>query len=154
MDQKLWQDYLHMLEGLTKTIRQLAEIERSKTVAVSQGRLEDVETAMRQEQALSLSLRGFDQKRDTMLAKLGLTGVPLRDLVSHAPEDLLMETKRVSETLRGEYEQFQTASQVARNTLECNLRAIEKLRVQLGEEPPAPNPKEAPQQPSQYDLRA
>ena len=152
MDKKLWQDYLHMLEGLTKTIRQLTEVEKGKTVAVTQGRLEDVETAMRREQALSLSLRGFDQKREAMLSQLGLTGVPLSRLADHAPDELLMDTKRVSETLRGEYEQFQTASQVARNTLECNLRAIEKLRAQAGEEP-AP-PKDAPQQPSQYDLRA
>lgn len=100
---------------------------------------------------MSLSLRGHDQKRDALLARMGLTGVPLRELERHAPADLLMETKRVAETLRREYGLFQTASQVARNTLECNLRMIEKARAQLeGEAPP---PGENGDQPSQYELR-
>lgn len=152
MDPKLWQDYLHLLEQLTKTIRQLTRIEQEKTMAASQGELEKLEACMRQEQAMSLSLRGHDQKREAMLARMGLKGVPLRELEKHAPEELLMETKRVAEALRGEYGQFQTASQVARNTLECNLRAIEKLRAQAAGETPAP--RESGDQPSQYELRA
>lgn len=151
MDPKLWQDYLRLLEQLTRTIHQLTGIEQSKTKAASQGDLEALEACMRQELAMSLSLRGHDQKRDAMLAKMGLTGVPLRELEKHAPEELLMETKRVAETLRGEYGQFQTASQVARNTLECNLRAIEKARAQLEGEAPAPQG--SGDQSSQYELR-
>lgn len=151
MDPKLWQDYLRLLEQLTRTIHQLTGIEQSKIRAASQGNLEELETCMRQEQAMSLSLRGHDQKRDALLARMGLTGVPLRELERHAPVDLLMETKRVAETLRREYGLFQTASQVARNTLECNLRMIEKARAQLeGEAPP---PGENGDQPSQYELR-
>lgn len=151
MDPKLWQDYLRLLEQLTRTIHQLTGIEQNKTRAASQGNLEELESCMRQEQAMSLSLRGHDQKRDALLARMGLTGVPLRELERHAPVDLLMETKRVAETLRREYGLFQTASQVARNTLECNLRMIEKARAQLeGEAPP---PGENGDQPSQYELR-
>ena len=47
---------------------------------------------------------------------------------------------------------FQSASQVARNTLECNLRAIERIqeRQQQGGAP-TPPPQEGA---SQYDLRA
>jgi len=117
MDPKLWQDYLRLLEQLTRTIHQLTGIEQNKIRAASQGNLEELETCMRQEQAMSLSLRGHDQKRDALLARMGLTGVPLRELERHAPVDLLMETKRVAETLRREYGLFQTASQVARSTL-------------------------------------
>lgn len=149
MDQTSWQEYLRLLEGLTKTIGQLTEIEKSKTLAVSQGKLDEVEACMRQEQALSLSLRGFDQKREAMLARLGLTGVPLRQLEDHAPDELLMETKRVAGALRGQYEMFQTASQVARNTLECNLRVLEQLQAEAGGSPAA----EEPGEPGHYDFR-
>lgn len=149
MDQTSWQEYLRLLEGLTKTIGQLTEIEKSKTLAVSQGKLDEVEACMRQEQALSLSLRGFDQKREAMLARLGLTGVPLRRLEDHAPDELLMETKRVAEALRGQYEMFQTASQVARNTLECNLRVLEQLQAEAGGSPAAGEQGE----PGHYDFR-
>lgn len=152
MDPKLWQDYLRLLEQLTRTIHQLTEIEQSKTRAASQGDLEKLEACMRQEQAMSLSLRGHDQKRDAMLARMGLTDVPLRELERHAPEELFMETKRVAGTLRREYGQFQTASQVARNTLECNLRAIEKIRAQAEGDPSAAQ--ESGERSGQYELRA
>ena len=145
MDHALWQDYLRQLEGLTKTIGQLTEIEKKKTLAVSEGRLDEVE------QVLSLSLRGFDQKREAMLARMGLTGVPLRQLEDHAPDELLMETKRTAEKLRGQYEMFQTASQVARNTLECNLRVLEQLQAEAGQAPPAAAGEQG--EPGHYDFR-
>lgn len=128
MDAALWKKYLALLDSLGETLEKLTEIERTKTQAVSRGDLEAVEQCMKQEQVISLSLRGTDQKRDKMLAQLGLTGVHLRDLAGHAPAELAMETKTAAERLRRKYEVFQSASEVARNTLECNLRAIEKLQ--------------------------
>ena len=89
---------------------------------------------MKREQVLSLSLRGCDQKRDKLLAQLGLTGVGLRDLERHSPEEHRLETKAVAEELRQQYEIFQTASKLARHTLEANLRAIERTQaVQAGD---------------------
>lgn len=46
IDNKLWMDYLKLLEGLSKTIGQLTEVEQKKTLAVSQGRLDEVEDCM------------------------------------------------------------------------------------------------------------
>ena len=40
------------------------------------------------------------------------------------------EVKAAAERLRQQYSVFQAASEVARNTLECNLRAIEQLQAQ------------------------
>lgn len=152
MDHGLWREYLKLLEGLGRTMDQLAEIERKKTEAVSSSNLNAVEDCMTREQALSLSLRGCDQKRETMLARMGLKNIPLRQLEQHAPEGLEMETKRVANELRGKYSVFQSASQVARNTLECNLRAIERIRERQQQGgAPTPPPQEGA---SQYDLRA
>ena len=84
---------------------------------------------MKREQVLSLSLRGYDQKRDAMLAALGLKGVTLRELANHSPEELRLEVKGVAEELSRQYEIFQSASKAARNTLELNLRAIERVQA-------------------------
>lgn len=84
---------------------------------------------MKREQVISLSLRGYDQKRDAMLAQLGLRGVTLSQLEDHSPPELQLETKRTVEQLRRQYTLFQSASQVARDTLEINLRAIERLQA-------------------------
>lgn len=128
MDRGAWQEYLKLLGNVGRTMEQLTEIERKKTDAVGRSDLNAVEECMKQEQVLSLSLRGYDQKRDAMLAKLGIPGTSLTQLERHSPEGLEMETKRAAEALRGQYERFQAASKVARSALECNLRVIERLR--------------------------
>ena len=106
---------------------------------------------MKREQVLSLTLRGYDQKRDAMLAALGLKGVTARTMEDYSPEELRLETKKVSENLRRQYELFQTASKAARNTLEVNLRAIEKAQtVQAGDQAEA----EEQRRSHQTDFRA
>ena len=140
MDAGSWQKYLALMEKLGATLEQLSELEKAKTRAVSKGDLPGVEECMKKEQVISLSLRGMDQKRDKMLAEMGLAGVHLRDLAAHAPKELYQETKAAAEKLRQQYEMYQASSKVAMDTLECNLRAIEQIQkaqsVLPGEERP------------------
>ena len=129
-----WQDYLKLLDGLSRTLEQLTQVEGDKNTAATQGDLAGVEACMKKEQVLSLSLRGTDQKRDRMLAELGLKGVTLSQLEDHSPPEFQMETKRAVEKLRRQYALFQAAAEVVRNTLEVNLREIEHiLAVQAGD---------------------
>ena len=130
MAQTSWKDYLKLMESLTKTLGQLTQVERDKNAAASAGDLRGVEDCMKQEQAISLSLRSFDIRREKMLAGLGLEGVNLSGLPDRAPQELRLEVKAAAERLRQQYSVFQAASEVARNTLECNLRAIEQLQAQ------------------------
>ena len=134
MAQTSWKDYLKLMESLTKTLEELTQVERDKNAAASAGDLRGVEDCMKREQVLSLTLRGYDQKREAMLAALGLTGVPLSRLEEHSPEEHYLAVKAAAEELRRQYEIFQAASQAARTTLEVNLRAIERAQtVQAGD---------------------
>ena len=149
MDHGLWREYLKLLEGLGRTMDQLAEIERKKTEAVSSSNLNAVEDCMTREQALSLSLRGFEQRRTAMLSKLGIPDTSLSQLEQYSPEGLELETRRAVEDLRRQYEMFQSAASVARNTLECNRRVIERMRASQEKAAEAAPPAE----PRQYDFR-
>lgn len=124
-----WKDYLKLMESLSHTLEQLTKVERDKNEAAARGDVPGVEECMKREQVLSLSLRGYDQKRDAMLAQLNLRGVTLSQLEDHSPPELRLETRRTVEELRRQYTLFQSASQVARDTLEINLRAIERLQA-------------------------
>lgn len=129
-----WQDYLKLMGSLTHTLEELTRVEHEKNDAASRGDLAGVETCMKKEQVLSLTLRGYDQKRDAMLAALDLRGITLGQLESRCPEELQLETRAAVEELRRQYALFQAASEVARDTLECNLRAIERIQaVQAGD---------------------
>lgn len=128
MAQTTWQDYLKLMRDLTGSLETLTQVEREKNDAASRGDLPGVEECMKREQVMSLTLRGYDQRRDKLLAELGLEGVTLSRLEEHSPDELQLETKAVVEELRRQYKLFQAASQVARDTLEVNLRAIEQLQ--------------------------
>ena len=109
MELALWREYLEQLERLGETLEQLTELEREKSAAVGRGDLEAVD----------------------------LAGSTLRQLEDQAPPEAQLESKRVAERLRQRYQIFQSASEVARNALECNLHAIEKAQRQQPGEPPA-----------------
>ena len=83
-----WQDYLKLMRDLTKTLETLTQVERDKNDAASQGDLIGVEECMKREQVLSLSLRGCDQRRDKLLAELGLRGVTLSQLEARSPDEI------------------------------------------------------------------
>ena len=76
-----WQDYLKLMRSLSKTLGDLTEVEHDKNAAAARGDLRGVEECMKREQVLSLTLRGYDQKRDSLLRDLGITGVRLSTLV-------------------------------------------------------------------------
>ena len=126
MDAALWREYLGQLEKLGDTLEALTQVEQEKTAAVGRGDLETVDACMKREQVFSLNLRGFDQKREKMLAKLGISGSTLDQLEELAPREAALETKRTVEKLRQRYRVFRSASDVARDVLECNLHEIEK----------------------------
>lgn len=139
MATSLWSDYLNLLSSLSDTLEKLTGIEHRKTDAVCQGNLPVVEDCMKQEQVMSLSLRSLEQKRIHLLSQLGLSQVPLRELQKHSPPEYDLETKRVVEELRRQYTLFQTASQVARDTLECNLRELQRIQEQTNGTPSSPD---------------
>lgn len=128
-----WSGYLKLLDNLGKTIEKLTAVEQEKTAAVSNHSVKDVDECMKQEQVLSLSLRGLDQRRERMLSQMELQGVPLNQLSDHAPDGIHLEVKAACEALQSRYRLFQEASQVARDTLECHLRAIEKAMDDIPE---------------------
>jgi len=130
-----YREYFRYMEQLGKTLEQLTELAKEKTAAVRRDDLLAVDGCMKREQALSLSLRSLDKKRETLLAGLGMKDSRLSGLVSQCPDELKPEARAAEEKLRKQYTLYRGAADVARTTLECNLHQIEKL---LADEPEAP----------------
>lgn len=129
--------YFAFLGQVGEVMEQLTDLSKKKTAAVRRDDLQTVDACMKQEQAISLRLRSMDKKREDMLAALNLTGIALKDLPDRCPRELRSEAKTVCQKLRGQYEIYRAAAQVARTTLECNLHQIEKLLADLPDAPPA-----------------
>ena len=65
-------DCLALLEQLSQVFGQLDGLEREKAAAVGARNLDALNQCIKQEQAVSLSLRGVEQKRDQLWRGLGL----------------------------------------------------------------------------------
>ena len=127
-----FQTYLDLLGELSGSLEQLAGLAKEKTAAVRKDDLMALDAVLKQEQAMSLSLRGLEQKRLTLLKGLGMENTSLTELPSNCPPELRNETKQAVEKLRRSYDIYRTAAGVARDTLECNLHELEKLVEQMG----------------------
>lgn len=125
-----YKGYLFLLKELNHTLMALTEVAQHKVAAVQQDNLTELDICIKKEQALSLSLRGSDQKRTTMLAALGLEGSKLSTLSKYYHPELQSEAKKTAEDLLKQYHLYRSAAEVARSTLECNLHQIEKFLVQ------------------------
>ena len=130
-----YREYFAFMEQLGRALEQLTELAKEKTVAVRRDDLLAVDECMKREQALGLSLRAMDKKRDKLLAAIGLENVTLSGLAQHCPEELQQEAKNAAEKLRDRYDLYRSASDVARTTLECNLHQIERMMADEADAP-------------------
>ena len=119
--------YLDLLGSLRKHLSSLCRLANEKAAAVRGDNLLDLDSIMRQEQALSLAFRGLEQKKNALARELGLESVPLSGLADRFPADLHLQAKKTVEELQDQYKLYLAAAEVARNTLECNLHEIEKF---------------------------
>ena len=56
----------------------------------------------------------------------------MTDLPAKFPPELQQKARESAETLRREFAIYQSAAEIARNTLECNLHEIEKFLAAAG----------------------
>ena len=130
-----YREYFAFMEQLGGTLEKLTELAKEKTVAVRRDDLLAVDDCMKREQALGLSLRAMDKKRDKLLAAIGLENVTLSGLAQHCPEELRQEARAAADKLRERYDLYRSASDVARTTLECNLHQIERMMADEADAP-------------------
>lgn len=130
-----YREYFAFMDQLGGTLEELTKLAKEKTVAVRRDDLLAVDDCMKREQALGLSLRAMDKKRDKLLAAIGLENVTLSGLAQHCPEELRQEARAAADKLRERYDLYRSASDVARTTLECNLHQIERMMADEADAP-------------------
>lgn len=126
---------IELFDKITDTLVQLAELNREKAAAVRKDDLMALNEVLRQEQALTLAMRGFEQKRTELLSQFELTSVPLSDVPKKFPRELQLRAKNTVDRLQNEYQIYRSTAEVARDTLECNLHEIEKILSDAGVDP-------------------
>lgn len=139
------EEYLAYLEELKETLGRLVEIQNRKVKAVRAHDLEQLDECMKQEQAISLSLRGMEHRRDKLTQELGLKGVPLREVPRRCPAESYGAVSQVVEDILRQNQLLRSAQKAARTIMEKELRAVNRelerqgVDVGGGENYPSPS---------------
>ena len=127
--------YFGVLQDLSGVLDRLTPLALQKAEAARAGDLTAMDEVLKQEQALSLNLRGLELKRQKLVPQLGLDGVPLSALPERCPPELADEARKTAAALRKSYEIYRSYAGMARNTLELNLHQIDKYLESAGVDP-------------------
>lgn len=128
-------EYLALLREVGGLLEKLAVLSEQKAAVVRQDDLLALDEVLKQEQALSLNLRGLELKRQKLVPQLGLDGSRLDDLPSRYPPEMELEVRDTVRQLQNSYKIYRSCADMARTTLELNLHQIEKLVIASGGDP-------------------
>lgn len=127
--------YLDLLRDLGASLDQLSQLAQEKIASVQDDDLTALDEVLKQEQAMSLNLRGLEQRRLKLVDQLNLDGVPLDHLSGHYPQELQPHARHTTEALRRSYELYRSYADAARSTLELNLHELDKAIAASGGAP-------------------
>jgi len=133
-------DLLNMFDSIRGGLEQLTELAQCKIKAVESDDLLALDEVMNQEQAVVLTMRGLEQKREQALSGLGLSGVPLSQVAEHCPPDVQPKVRQTVEALKDQYQAYRRYADQARNMLEHGIREIERTLSGMGAEPAETGP--------------
>lgn len=123
-------EYLSVLVELGKTLDQLSRITKNKITAVRNDDLMSLNECIKQEQALSMSLKSVERKRAEMLEAMKLSDASISGLTERFPVAYRRQAAEIVESVRSKYDRYVSASESARAVLECALHQIEKMLPQ------------------------
>lgn len=127
---------IQLMQDLTKTLTQLTAVQKDVASAVHTDDLTALGECMKKENALALTLRNIDQKREKIQQQLGLEGVKLSELPGKvSDEEARPKVKQAAEELQAQYRVMQSATEVARSALECSLYEVENMMTKMGIDP-------------------
>ena len=127
--------YLSLLQDLNGRLEQLAQLAQQKADAARQDDLIALDEVLKQEQAMSLTLRGLEQRRAKLVKELGLENTSLADLPEKCPPELEQEARKTAQELRSNYKIYRSCADMARTTLELTLHQIDKIVAAAGIDP-------------------
>lgn len=145
--------YLDLLRELGTNLDQLSQLAQDKIASVKDNDLMGLDDVLKQEQAMTLNLRGLELRRQKLVDQLSLHNVALSNLSGQYPEGLKSEAKVTVEQLQRSYQLYRSYADQARTTLEVNLHELEKAIEDAGGVP-APTGEVEPPRTMKSDFRA
>ncbi len=122
------------MEQFQKIIRDLIALfeehmplEQRKLEAIQHDDVAGVEECMKQEQALTLKLRGLDRKRESIQKELGWEGKSFREIVEEVPAEDRQALRELFGQLTSIVTVFSETNKEAMTAMEVHLRDMQRV---------------------------
>lgn len=131
-----FESMIALMDELTETLTKLSDMQREIVKAVRADDIARLAECMKHEQAISLTMRNIDQKRIKIQEQLGFKEIKLSQLPSKVKDpDMQIKVRKAADRLTAQYKIVRSTSEVARLTLESNLRNVEQMMEKMGLDP-------------------
>ncbi len=120
------EEYKRLLKEMINVFNELTSIASVKLESASKNRVATVEECMKKEQPIVMKLRGLEQKREQVQAKLGYEGMQFKQIVAVVNPETREELLPVYEGLSRAIQMFQEINEDVEQMIRLNLREIDK----------------------------
>ncbi len=127
-----FESYLEFLESLLEELKKLADLQQKKIDTIEKHNLEELDSCIKQEQAVSLVMRGLERKRTLLLAELGLQGTTMSQMVDKCPEEHKEKTEELVNSTLAVYANYNKLHEKAAKILKRNMEIVETSLASRG----------------------
>ncbi len=120
-----YNELIKLYTSIDEEICKLHGVQLRKIEAQNHHDLDKLNDCIKLEQAISLAMRGYEQKRLTIHTELGVADVPLSELSTHFPQDIAPQMSTVADKLLTNYSALSKVQDTARKLIEANLKLVE-----------------------------
>ena len=121
--------FIEIIKELIALFENMIPVEQEKLDAAVKNRVSFVEECMHKEQAFILQLKGLEQKREAAQKRLNMENYTFRQILDHAPDDVVSVLQPLFNQLGGQVQTFQSISDNAKDIIEVNLHVIQSAIV-------------------------
>ncbi len=127
-----FEKYFDFLKELTAELKNLTELQKSKLKAIEEHSLDALNDCIKKEQAISLKMRGIEQKRVKLLNELGLSGTKMADISQKCPAQHKENVEKQVEATMSAYDEYKSIQTKATAEIARNMKFVETSLAHRG----------------------
>lgn len=119
--------FISLIKEFLDLFQSFTVVEQQKLDAAVANDLSLLEDCMKKEQAFVLRLKGLEQQRDTLQAKMDMKDLSFREILSEVPPETERELSPLFQELSEKVRTFQSIHASAQDAIRVNLHKIQSI---------------------------
>jgi FlgN protein. len=121
-----------LLEKQYAVQKKLLELENDKTLILAKGEDSKLDQFIKQEQPLMMETNNLEKQRETLLKKMGMESLTLKETIERTQSPLKSELNDIFRKLSDVLDQLKNVNQFNMKLLNLRLQTVKNINAQLG----------------------